>query len=147
MCYIFWQHYDASDASFQIVENSAWMAQLGLNWSVAVDGISVPLVLLAGFVTTVSMFSACLVDRRPRLFSFLMLVLYSAQVGVFLAKDLMLFFIMWEVQLVPIYLYNFHLGWTKKTLRSDKIYIIYRSSFYIYFSSCPGNGFIRWRQY
>jgi NAD(P)H-quinone oxidoreductase subunit 4 len=126
------------------------MPQLGLNWSVAVDGISVPLVLLGGFVTTLSMFSAWLVDRRPRLFYFLMLVLYSSQVGVFVAKDFMLFFIMWEVELVPVYIsINFHLGWTKKTLRSDKIYIIYRSSFYfyIYFSSSPGNGFIRWRQY
>mgnify|MGYP000491691831 CR=1 FL=1 len=133
------------------------MPQLGLNWSVTVDGISVPLVLLGGFVTTLSMFSAWLVDRRPRLFYFLMFVLYSSQVGVFVAKDLMLFFIMWEVELVPVYwevelvpVYisiNFHLGWTKKTLRSDKIYIIYRSSFYIYFSSSPGNGFIRWRQY
>ncbi|WP_413174634.1 NAD(P)H-quinone oxidoreductase subunit 4 [Anabaena azotica] len=104
MCYTFWQHYDPSDASFQIVENFAWMPQLGLNWSVAVDGISVPLVLLAGFVTTLSMFSAWQVDRRPRLFYFLMLVLYSAQVGVFVAKDLMLFFIMWEVELVPVYL-------------------------------------------
>ncbi len=104
MCYTFWQHYDASDASFQILENFAWMPQLGLNWSVAVDGICVPLMLLAGFVTTLSMFSAWLVERRPSLFYFLMLVLYSAQVGVFVAKDLMLFFIMWEVELVPVYL-------------------------------------------
>jgi NAD(P)H-quinone oxidoreductase subunit 4 len=104
MCYAFWKHYDASSASFQMVENYAWMPQLGLNWAVSVDGLSVPLVLLAGFVTTLSMFSAWQVDHRPRLFYFLMLVLYSAQVGVFVAKDLLLFFIMWEVELIPVYL-------------------------------------------
>jgi NAD(P)H-quinone oxidoreductase subunit 4 len=104
MCYAFWKHYDASSASFQLVENYAWVPQLGLNWALSVDGLSVPLVLLAGFVTTLSMFSAWQVDHRPRLFYFLMLVLYSAQVGVFVAKDLLLFFIMWEVELIPVYL-------------------------------------------
>lgn len=104
MCYAFWKHYDASSASFQLVENYAWVPQLGLNWSLSVDGLSVPLVLLAGFVTTLSIFSAWQVDHRPRLFYFLMLVLYSAQVGVFVAKDLLLFFIMWEVELIPVYL-------------------------------------------
>ncbi|MCC5627140.1 NAD(P)H-quinone oxidoreductase subunit 4 [Nostoc sphaeroides] len=104
MCYAFWKHYDASNASFQMVESYAWMPQLGLNWAVSVDGLSAPLVLLAGFVTTLSIFSAWQVDHRPRLFYFLMLVLYSAQVGVFVAKDLLLFFIMWEVELIPVYL-------------------------------------------
>jgi NAD(P)H-quinone oxidoreductase subunit 4 len=104
MCYAFWQHYDASNAGFQLVENYVWMPQIGLNWAVSVDGISAPLVLLAGFVTTLAMFSAWQVDRRPKLFYFLMLVLYSAQVGVFVAQDLLLFFIMWEVELIPVYL-------------------------------------------
>jgi len=104
MCYAFWQHYDASNAGFQLVENYVWMSQIGLNWAVSVDGISAPLVLLAGFVTTLAIFSAWQVDRRPKLFYFLMLVLYSAQVGVFVAQDLLLFFIMWEVELIPVYL-------------------------------------------
>ncbi|KAM3098320.1 NAD(P)H-quinone oxidoreductase subunit 4 [Phormidesmis sp. 146-35] len=104
MCYTFWNHYDASSATFQLVETFAWMPQLGLNWTVSIDGLSAPLVLLAGFVTTLSMLAAWRVDRRPRLFYALMLVLYAAQVGVFVAQDLLLFFIMWEVELVPVYL-------------------------------------------
>jgi NAD(P)H-quinone oxidoreductase subunit 4 len=104
MCYAFWNHYDAGSATFQLAENYAWLPQIGLSWAVSVDGISVPLVLLAGFVTTLAMFSAWQVDRRPRLFYFLMLVLYAAQIGVFVAQDLLLFFIMWEVELVPVYL-------------------------------------------
>jgi NAD(P)H-quinone oxidoreductase subunit 4 len=62
------------------------------------------LVLLAGLVTTLSMLAAWRVNRRPRLFYGLMLVLYAAQIGVFVAQDLLLFFIMWEVELVPVYL-------------------------------------------
>jgi NAD(P)H-quinone oxidoreductase subunit 4 len=104
MCYAFWTHYDASSATFQLVESYAWVPQLGLNWAVSVDGLSVPLVLLAGLVTTLSMFAAWQVDRKPRLFYFLMLVLYAGQIGVFVAKDLILLFIMWEIELIPVYL-------------------------------------------
>lgn len=104
MCYAFWTHYDASSATFQMVERFTWIPQLGLNWAVSVDGVSAPLVLLAGLVTTLSMFAAWRVDRRPQLFYALMLVLYAAQIGVFVAQDLMLFFIMWEIELVPVYL-------------------------------------------
>ena len=104
MCYAFWQHYDTRSATFQLVEKYDWVPQLGLSWSVSVDGLSAPLVLLAGLVTTLAMFGAWQVDRRPRMFYFLMLVLYAAQVGVFVAQDLILLFIMWEVELVPVYL-------------------------------------------
>ena len=104
MCYAFWNHYDPSSATFQLAEKYAWVPQLGLSWAVSVDGISMPLVLLAGLVTTLAIFASWQVDRRPRLFYMLMLVLYAAQVGVFVAQDLLLFFIMWEVELIPVYL-------------------------------------------
>jgi NAD(P)H-quinone oxidoreductase subunit 4 len=104
MSYAFWQHYDPSSASFQLTEKIAWVPQIGLNWSVSIDGLSAPLVLLAGLVTTLAMFAAWRVDRRPRLFYALMLVLYAAQIGVFVAQDVLLLFIMWEVELVPVYL-------------------------------------------
>ncbi len=104
MCYAFWTHYDASLSSFQMVERYSWIPQLGLSWSVSVDGVSMPLVLLAGLVTTLSLFAAWQVDRKPRLFYFLMLMLYAAQIGVFVAQDLLLFFIAWEIELIPVYL-------------------------------------------
>jgi NAD(P)H-quinone oxidoreductase subunit 4 len=104
MCYVFWKHYDPGSATFQLMEKYTWLPELGLSWAVSVDGISVPLVLLAGLVTTLSIFAAWQVDQKPRLFYFLMLVLYSAQIGVFVAQDLLLLFIMWEVELIPVYL-------------------------------------------
>lgn len=104
MCQVFWQHYNPAQAGFQLVETFNWLPALGISWTVSVDGISVPLVLLAGFVSTLSLLSAWQVDRKPRLFYFLMLVLYAAQVGVFIAQDLILFFVLWELELVPVYL-------------------------------------------
>ncbi|MGL5032233.1 MAG: NAD(P)H-quinone oxidoreductase subunit 4, partial [Microcystaceae cyanobacterium] len=104
MAYVFSQNYDPSNSSFQLVEKYAWIPQFGLSWSVSVDGISMPLVLLSGLVSTLAMLAAWQVDHKPRLFYFLMLLLYSAQIGVFVAQDMMLLFIMWELELVPVYL-------------------------------------------
>ncbi|MDY6938366.1 MAG: NAD(P)H-quinone oxidoreductase subunit 4 [Cyanobacteriota bacterium] len=104
MCYAFWTHYDPSDRAVQMVEKYTWIPQLGLSWSVSVDGLSMPLVLLAGFVTTLAIFASWQVDIKPRLFYFLMLLLYAAQIGVFVAQDMMLLFVNWELELIPVYL-------------------------------------------
>ncbi|PAX51865.1 NAD(P)H-quinone oxidoreductase subunit 4 [Brunnivagina elsteri] len=127
MCYAFWKNYDTSSATFQLAESYAWVPQLGLNWAVSVDGLSVPLVLLAGFVTTLAILSAWQVDRRPKLFYALMLMLYSAQIGVFVAQDLLLFFIMWEVELVPVYLLINIWGGQKRRYAATK-FIIYTAA-------------------
>ncbi|NRB08687.1 MAG: NAD(P)H-quinone oxidoreductase subunit 4 [Richelia sp.] len=127
MCYAFWKNYDVSSATFQLAEKYAWVPQLGFNWAVSVDGISVPLVLLAGFVTTVSIFSAWQVNLKPRLFYFLMLLLYSAQIGVFVAQDLLLFFIMWELELVPVYLLVSIWGGQKRRYAATK-FLLYTAA-------------------
>lgn len=127
MGYAFWNHYDPSNAQFQLSENYAWIPQLGISWAVSVDGISAPLVLLAGFVTTLAMLSAWQVDRKPRLFYFLMLVLYSAQIGVFVAQDILLFFIMWELELVPVYLLVSIWGGSKRRYAATK-FLLYTAA-------------------
>ncbi|MBE9004248.1 NAD(P)H-quinone oxidoreductase subunit 4 [Fortiea sp. LEGE XX443] len=127
MCYTFWKHYDASSTTFQLVEKYVWLPQLGVSWAVSVDGISAPLVLLAGLVTTLSIFAAWQVNLKPRLFYFLMLVLYSAQIGVFVAQDLMLFFIMWELELVPVYLLVSIWGGQKRRYAATK-FLLYTAA-------------------
>ncbi len=127
MCYAFWKHYDASSATFQLAEKYAWLPSLGINWAVSVDGLSVPLVLLAGLVTTLSIFAAWQVDMKPRLFYFLMLVLYSAQIGVFVAQDLVLLFIMWEVELIPVYLLVSIWGGQKRQYAATK-FLLYTAA-------------------
>ncbi|MGB5635772.1 MAG: NAD(P)H-quinone oxidoreductase subunit 4 [Waterburya sp.] len=127
MGYAFWNNYDASSAQFQLTENYSWIPQLGVSWSVSVDGISAPLILLAGFVTTLAMLSAWQVDRKPRLFYFLMLVLYSAQIGVFAAQDMLLFFVMWELELVPVYLLVSIWGGSKRRYAATK-FLLYTAA-------------------
>jgi len=127
MCYTFWKHFDASSSTFQLAERYAWLPQLGLNWAVSVDGISMPLVLLAGLVTTLSIFAAWQVDLKPRLFYFLMLVLYAAQIGVFVAQDVLLLFIMWELELVPVYLLVCIWGGQKRRYAATK-FLLYTAA-------------------
>lgn len=102
--YTFATHYDINNSSLQLVERYSWVPQLGLNWSVGVDGLSMPLVVLTGFVTTLATFAGWNTTIKPRLFFSLMLVMYSAQIAVFLAQDLLMFFMLWELELVPVYL-------------------------------------------
>jgi NAD(P)H-quinone oxidoreductase subunit 4 len=127
MCYAFWRNYDGSNSEFQLVEKYSWIPQLGLEWAVSVDGISLPLVLLAGFVTTLAILSAWQVDRKPRLFYFLMLLLYSAQIGVFVAQDILLLFIMWELELVPVYLLVSIWGGSKRRYAATK-FLLYTAA-------------------
>lgn len=127
MSFVFWQNYDASNTSFQLADKYTWIPEIGLNWSVSVDGLSAPLVLLAGFVTTLAIFSAWQVDRKPRLFYFLMLLLYSAQIGVFIAQDILLLFVIWELELVPVYLLISIWGGPKRRYAATK-FIIYTAA-------------------
>ncbi|MBF2099357.1 MAG: NAD(P)H-quinone oxidoreductase subunit 4 [Gloeomargaritaceae cyanobacterium C42_A2020_066] len=124
MVWAFWSHFDATQPTYQLVEQYAWMPQVGLTWSVAADGLSVSLILLSGLVTTLAMLAAWRVNHRPKLFYALMLVLYSAQVGVFAAQDLLLLFLMWELELVPVYLLIAIWGGPKRQYAATK-FILY----------------------
>lgn len=125
--YAFWQNYDLESSTFQFVEKYAWIPQLGLNWSVAVDGLSMPLIVLTCLVTTLATLGAWRVEKKPRLFYALMLVMYSAQIGVFAAQDLLLFFFMWELELVPVYLLISIWGGQKRLYAATK-FILYTAA-------------------
>ncbi|NJR50539.1 MAG: NAD(P)H-quinone oxidoreductase subunit 4 [Leptolyngbyaceae cyanobacterium CSU_1_3] len=124
IAYTVWNHYDFQNSGFQLVERYAWVPQLGINWSLAIDGISMPLVVLTGLVTTLSVLAAWRVDQKPRLFHFLMLMMYSAQIGVFCAQDMIQFFLMWEIELVPVYILIAIWGGPKRLYAATK-FILY----------------------
>ena len=120
----FWYNYDPQNSSLQLAESYSWIPQLGMNWSLAVDGLSMPLILLTGLINTVAIFAAWKVDKKPRLFYALMLVMYSAQIAVFAAQDMLLFFLMWEIELVPVYLLISIWGGAKRRYAATK-FILY----------------------
>ncbi|MEM8675144.1 MAG: NAD(P)H-quinone oxidoreductase subunit 4 [Cyanobacteria bacterium P01_G01_bin.67] len=124
MVYGFWEHYNFHQTEMQLKETYAWIPQIGLNWSLGVDGLSMPLILLSGLITTLAILASWKVDHKPKLYYFLVLVLYSAQVGVFAAQDLLLFFLMWEIELVPVYLLISIWGGKKRLYAATK-FILY----------------------
>ena len=84
--------------------DAAWMPAWGIRYTVAVDGISLFLVLLTTFLVPLSVLgSYSYITTRERPFYALLLVLTSGMVGVFVSLDLFLFYVMWEVMLIPMY--------------------------------------------
>ncbi len=124
MVLCFWQHYDLDSSAFQLAETYSWVPQIGLSWSLAVDGLSMPLIVLTGLVNTIAILASWRITKKPRLYYFLILVLYSAQIGVFAAQDLLLFFLMWELELVPVYLLISIWGGQKRLYAATK-FILY----------------------
>ena len=124
LVYGFYQDYDFSNPDLQLVESYAWIPQLDLNWSVGADGLSMPLILLTGFITTLAMMAAWPVTYKPKLFYFLMLAMYGGQIAVFAVQDMLLFFLVWELELVPVYLILSIWGGKKRLYAATK-FILY----------------------
>jgi len=104
MLVAFSRHYDPASADLQLVERVAWVPAIGLEWSLAADGLSAPLVVLSGLVTLLTAAASWNISRKNRLYFALLLVQASAQALVFLSHDFLLFFLAWELELVPVYL-------------------------------------------
>lgn len=102
--YAFYIGFDFTSSELQLAESYTWVPQIDLKWSVGVDGISMPLVILTGFITTLAIMAAWPVTFKPKLFYFLMLLMYGGQIAVFAVQDMLLFFLVWELELVPVYL-------------------------------------------
>ncbi len=122
--YAFYTGYDLSNPELQLVESYTWIPEIDLKWSVGADGLSMPLILLTGFITTLAIMAAWPVTFKPKLFYFLMLAMYGGQIAVFAVQDMLLFFFAWELELVPVYLILSIWGGKKRLYAATK-FILY----------------------
>src|SRR6476661_3140596 len=91
-----WWRFDGASASFQFTERHAWIPAFGIDYSLGIDGISLFLVVLTGFLTPLALLSSWeSVHDRVKAFSMCILALESAMIGVFVSLDLFLFYIFW----------------------------------------------------
>ena len=104
MIYVFVSHYQLNSDFLQLQDDFIWLETINFHWNLGLDGLSIALFLLTGFITTLATLSAWPLTRNPKLFYFMMLAMYTGQLGLFAAQDLLLFFIMWELELIPIYI-------------------------------------------
>ena len=99
-----WARFDASSAEFQFVERVPWIPAFGIDYYVGIDGISLLLVVLTGFLTPIALLSSWeSIERKVKEFSIFILALEAAMIGVFVSLDLFLFYVFWDAMLVPMY--------------------------------------------
>ena len=96
--------FDASTSQLQFSQFVPWIDALGLNYNLGVDGLSLPLVILNTLLTGVAIYATDESIRRPRLYYSLMLLITGGVTGAFLSQNLLLFFLFFEVELIPLYL-------------------------------------------
>ena len=97
--------FDPSQRGYQFVEQHNWIPQFGISYHLGIDGISLFITTLTTILITLSLLYSAGGDIaiRPREFCFLMLLLETGLLGALLAIDLFLFYVFWEVMLVPMY--------------------------------------------
>jgi NAD(P)H-quinone oxidoreductase subunit 4 len=122
--YTFCYQYQLNNNSIQLREDYGWLNFMDFHWRLGVDGFSIGLILLTGFVTTLAALAAWPVTRNPRLFHFLILAMYSGQIGLFASQDILLFSFMWELELLPIYLLLIIWGGKRRLYAATK-FILY----------------------
>jgi NADH-quinone oxidoreductase subunit M len=99
-----WAWFDPARADFQFVERLAWIPTFGIDYYIGVDGISLLLIVLTGFLTPLALLSSWeSVEKKVKEFSIFILVLETAMIGVFASLDLFLFYVFWDAMLIPMY--------------------------------------------
>src|SRR4029077_17772953 len=98
--------FDAAQSGFQLQIDKMWIEPLGIRFHLGIDGISLWLVLLTTFLMPVTLLSPQAIgirNIRVREFTVAMLILETGMIGTFLALDLFVFYVFWEVMLIPMY--------------------------------------------
>jgi NADH-quinone oxidoreductase subunit M len=99
-----WWSFDATDGGLQLVSSTPWIPRWGISYRVGIDGISLFMVLLTTVMMPLSVLASwSSITRRERPFYALMLTLLTGLVGVFIALDLFVFYVYFEVMLIPMY--------------------------------------------
>jgi NADH-quinone oxidoreductase subunit M len=97
--------FDLSATGFQLIEHADWIPGFGIQYKVGIDGIALALVVLTTLLTAVSVLASFgPIQTRVKEYMISFLILEVGMVGVFLAMDLFLFYIFWELVLIPMYL-------------------------------------------
>ena len=99
-----WFWYDSEDPSWQFVEQADWIPSIGAQYFLAVDGFSTLLILLTTLMGAIAVLSSwTAITMRVKEYYIFLLALQTGMLGAFMALDFLLFFLFWEVMLVPMY--------------------------------------------
>jgi NADH-quinone oxidoreductase subunit M len=103
---LLWAGFDMNEAApeFQFIERLNWIPAFGIDYYLGIDGMSLMLIILTGFLTPIALLSSWEgIEKKVKEFSIFMLLLEAAMIGVFAALDLFLFYVFWDFVLIPMY--------------------------------------------
>jgi NADH-quinone oxidoreductase subunit M len=119
-----WWSLDPANANWQAIFDLPWIDAWGVRFTVGVDGLSVMMVLLTTFLMPLAILGGWTsVGKKVHAYHALMLILTTGMLGVFVAKDLFLFYVMWEVMLIPMYFIIGIWGGERRIYASLKFFI------------------------
>ncbi len=95
--------FDPTQTQMQFSEYIRWVEWLGLNYHLGLDGLSLSLIFLNSLLTVIAILSTNSSINRPRLYYAMLLLLSAGAAGAFLAQDLLLFFLFYELEIIPLY--------------------------------------------
>src|SRR5271156_4058259 len=98
-----YQGFDTSTTALQFVEKYPWISSYNINYFMGIDGISISMVLLTALICFVAVFASFGIERAVKGYFALFLLLDTGMMGVFVSVDFFLFYIFWEVMLLPMY--------------------------------------------
>lgn len=112
------------EAGWHFQSIKEWIPSLGIRWHVAIDGISLWLVLLTTFITPIAVYASFgSIKTRVKELCFCFLLLQGALIGAFVALDLFLFFVFWELMLVPMFVMIGIWGGADKIKAAIKLFV------------------------
>ncbi|OIP49291.1 MAG: NADH-quinone oxidoreductase subunit M [Deltaproteobacteria bacterium CG_4_10_14_3_um_filter_60_8] len=116
--------FDVSTARYQFGEHLAWIPSLNINYTLGLDGISLLLVLLTTLLMPICVLASWkYIKTRVREFMVCLLILETSMLGVFIALDFVLFYILWEAMLIPMYLLIAIWGGPRKVYAATKFFL------------------------
>ncbi len=115
--------FDLSVTELQFRESVPWIEHLGLRYELGLDGLSLPLLIINSLLSLIAVYASDKEIRRPRLYYPLLLVIAFAVAGAFVAQNLLLFFIFYEIELIPLYLLIAIWGGEKRGYAATKFLI------------------------
>ena len=101
--FVLWEFSVAGAADFQFTESVNWYEPWGIGWNVGIDGISLLLIVLTAFLFPISIIASAYIKKDVKLYMISMLLLETGLLGVFVSLDLLLFFVFFEMTLIPMY--------------------------------------------
>ena len=134
--------FDITDTSWQFSEYLLWAEPIGLSYSLAVDGLSLPLIVLNALLTVIAIYSIGENVDRPRLYYSLILLINAGITGALAAQNLLLFVIFYELELIPFYLMIAIWGGEKRGYAATKFLIYTAVSGLLVLAAFLGIGFL-----